>query len=225
MNAATTATIRGDKITLIYGTHYRVSHAGGELGDALLDSREPNGDLIFLVSPDGDGANGGRRRIRPARIDAIFGSGVDHPELAETEPDPESVITRRPGESAAGRIARLDRSLGRKYVRWISTEAGQAALADVTAEERANRPKLTKVGKAKLVAAGVDPAAVASAGSLEDLPKSKRSAKPYSERNQVWKCGSCKRRTRLPICTGKLDLPHPPVDAPAGKRRDDRTPK
>jgi hypothetical protein len=54
------------------------------------------------------------------------------------------------------------------------------------------------------------------------IPAPKPSGRPYAERNQVWKCGTCKRRTRVPVCTGKPDGSHPAVTAPAGKRRDDR---
>lgn len=50
-----------------------------------------------------------------------------------------------------------------------------------------------------------------------------RGAKPYSERNQVWKCGICHARTRKPECVGSASAPHPAVSAPAGKRAADRT--
>lgn len=87
--------------------------------------------------------------------------------------------------------------------------------------------KLTKKGRAKLVEAGADPDAVAAAESAEDVPgvvvAKKSSGRPYSERNQVWRCGTCHRRTRVPVCTGPAGGPaHEPVSAPAGKRRDDR---
>lgn len=78
-------------------------------------------------------------------------------------------------------------------------------------------PRLTTRGKAKLVEAGADPADVAASETVEELV-AKSKGRPYAERNQVWRCGSCKRRTRAPICENG----HDPVAAPAGKRREDR---
>jgi hypothetical protein len=39
-----------------------------------------------------------------------------------------------------------------------------------------------------------------------------------NSRNRIWRCATCKRRTRLPECANG----HPAVSAPAGKRRDNR---
>jgi hypothetical protein len=64
------------------------------------------------------------------------------------------------------------------------------------------------------------PKSYAATGRANDAMTEVRTAKgrPYAERNQVWRCTECKRRTRAPFCENGHDR----VEAPAGKRRDDR---
>lgn len=104
-----------------------------------------------------------------------------------------------------------------------------AVAAAVVAEipELADRPK--KVGPTQVVVDGTVVATTRKiAPPIHDplgpvpIPAPKKGARPYAERNQVWKCGTCKRRLRLPTCTGKPEGSHETVAAPAGKRRDDR---
>lgn len=77
-------------------------------------------------------------------------------------------------------------------------------LVPVTREE-------ISVGSARLAKAGRKTATI---GEVVAAAK----GRPYAERNQVWRCGSCKRRTRAAFCENG----HARVDAPAGKRREDR---
>lgn len=101
------------------------------------------------------------------------------------------------------------------------------------------KPKLTRAGRAKLVSAGVEPELAAKAETAEDagvpivaepgslaariLDHGRAKGTPYAERNQVWRCGECKRRLRGETCSGPKDGPaHPPVAAPAGKRKASR---
>ena len=177
---------------------------------------------------------------RQAASDALVEAFV-----AEGDTDPDSVAAkvhaelgpiipdRLDGETGSAYLARLERVMGASYVTWIGTETGQAALESVNAEARAARKvvpigeaktaKLTKAGREKLVDAGADPEAVSAATSAEDVPGVVvRTGKAYADRNQVWKCGTCKGRTRKPVCTGRPDGSHEAVSAPAGKRLVDR---
>lgn len=263
----TNVTIDGSRTTLVFGYRYNVRYGADDavIRDAILDRREPNGDLSFLVLPDAEGANGGRRRVRPSTIDSLTGSGLEY--------------RRRPAELASRFLERAERELGRWYTAWIGTEDGQLALADVADEERALRREsgrrtvsagIVAIANgsasaddvlAKLRADGAIPPSedeleaalergVALAESLateldhdhdaiaarvaEEIPELRtptrvsailpavvpsRTGRPYAERNQVWRCGSCKRRTRASFCENG----HPRVEAPAGKRRESRS--
>lgn len=265
---STIATIGGSKETLVFGARYDVRYGEDAiLRDAILHERAANGDLIFLAAPDGSGANGGRRRVRPSTIDAI---------VLRTSPRGEK-------EGAAAYIARLEAELGVGYGSWISTDAGQSALAAAAAEDRDARRSAGR----KTVAAGIggilagtttagavlsslvdegvlpDPREVALAKGvalaeslasepefrdrddvhdaiaaevvrqIPELKTPERAAFPASpkadalleeaatakrEKNRLWRCPTCKRRTRQAECSNG----HPTVSAPAGKRKDDR---
>ena len=195
---STIATIGGAKETLVFGARYDVRYGDDDvLRDAILHERAANGDLVFLVAPDGEGANGGRKRVRPSTIDAI---------VLRTPP-------RAADESADAYLSRLERDLGVGYTGWIATDAGQSALEAAAAEDRASRNG--KGSKPERVAA-ILPTVVA------DLPTPKLTkagvidagrpkGRPYAERNQAWRCGTCKKRTRQATCANG----HPPVAAPA----------
>lgn len=146
----TSVAIDGTRTELSFGTRYRVRYGRDSkvLEDALLDSRAANGDLVFRIDPDAEGANGGIRRVRPSAIDAIFvdtdpdaapsggaeGTVVDFP----TDSRP-LVPDRLDGETTSAYLARLERELGDRYASWIATETGQATLELVAAEDRAAR--------------------------------------------------------------------------------------
>lgn len=58
--------------------------------------------------------------------------------------------------------------------------------------------------------------------SVVDRPKSK--GRPYAERNQVWRCKVCGKRTRAESCNGRsAETSHVVEYAPAGKRRESRS--
>lgn len=333
----TSVTIDGAKTELVFGARYRVRYGRDSkiLTDAELAERAANGDLVFRVLPDADGANGGTRRVRPSTIDAIFGSGTEvldyadqridgveprttvrtgstailvYPEgdvdsvevLALTpavatvrlpngetyrtvpedlgigvddlidpvyDPEPETfgpvdsplrdelarqaevdalverfasdgdrdpdsvsasvetelarraesiVSPRRDDETAVEYLARLEqrvpKGLGAAYVRWLETDPGQHALEDARREIDQARTGKAKRGPTQIV---VDGTVVAETRTI-DAPV--RTGKAYADRNQVWKCGTCKRRTRRPECANG----HAPVSAPVGKRLADR---
>lgn len=225
---ATVATIGGAKESLVFGARYDVRYGADDaiLRGARLAERARNGDLVFDVA-------GATSRVRPSTIDAII--RIDK-------------IYREPEETARDFVARSERYLGSMFAPWIETDEGQAALAAAAKEDQAARngkvsrkggngePKLTKSGKKKLVDAGADPELVEKATTVEeagvpvhaepgslaarvlDAGKATSKGRPYAERNQVWRCGTCKRRTRAPFCANG----HDQVDAPAGKRREDR---
>lgn len=180
------------------------------------------------------------------------GGAEGYADEPETDSRP-MVPDRLDGETSAKYLARLERELGSRYEAFVESPTGQETLARVAAEDRASRKgaklvslddrleaevanvleplrvpfvaiaggkttKTTKRGRAKLAAVGVtDPPAELPAG------KTVRIGRAYSDRNQVWKCGICKTRTRKPVCEGRPGGAHPPVSAPAGKRREERT--
>ncbi len=266
---STIATIGGAKETLVFGARYDVRYGDDDvLRDAILHERAANGDLLFLVAPDAEGANGGRKRVRPSTVDAI---------VLRTSP-------RAAGESVIVYLERLERELGVGYGSWIESDAGQSALASAYQEDRAAR----KVRGKEIVAGGLlgilggtttakavlsslvdegvlpdpkeaalargvalaeslasepefrdreDAADAIAAKVVEEIPElatpagapsglspaeelalaaTEAPAKP--EKNRLWRCATCKRRTRLAECANG----HPAVAAPAGKRKADR---
>lgn len=157
--------------------------------------------------------------------DPVAAAFHDHPDAAELAADAGRIagdfgLDDGPadGENAAAFLARAEATLGAAYSEWIGSDAGQAALAAAAAEAKAARPKRTRTGGT----IAVDPVSGSVSGTSAGLAKAKRTARPYAERNQVWRCGTCKRRTRVAICTGPATAPHDPVAAPAGKRREAR---
>lgn len=89
-----------------------------------------------------------------------------------------------------------------------------ARLADSLASEYEGDPEAAD----KVAARVVEEIPELAGKTYVGPPPAKPKARPYAERNQVWKCGECKRRTRQPVCENG----HAPVAAPAGKRREDR---
>lgn len=232
----TQVSINGERETLVFGLRYRVRYGKDDavLVDAKLVERARNGDLVFDELETL--ADAKRVRVRPSTIDAIFGSGVDEdvldgePPVDYSDQRAENVAQRHDGETASAFLARLEATLGASYADWTGSDYGQTILAEAATEDRASRkmkplatedvlvdpPKIPKRVAAKILRDA------ANAVTEEDVPTEPRKGRPYSERNQVWRCGTCKRRTRVPVCTGPADAPHEPVSAPAGKRRDDR---
>lgn len=145
-----------------------------------------------------------------------------------------------PGQAALAAAAKEDQAARNGKV--SKRPGGPATVGEILSDLDASgafprfdgTPKLTTAGKKKLVAAGADPELVEKATTAEEagvpvhaepgslaariLDAGKPKGRPYAERNQVWKCGECKRRTRQPVCENG----HAPVAAPAGKRREDR---
>ena len=157
-----------------------------------------------------------------ARLERGLGAGAYARWIASE--DGQRALADAAAEDRAGRNGRVRRADPEKVVDVLSTiypgvvaTSRTVSLDDLSAEEANAVPKLTKRGKAKLVAAGADPEVVAASETVEEA-LAKPKGRPYAERNQVWRCGSCKRRTRAPFCENG----HPRVDAPAGKRREDR---
>lgn len=94
----------------------------------------------------------------------------------------------------------------------LASEPAFARNPDAIAEEVARQiPELAAPAGAP---SGLSPAEEIAL----DLRRTPAKGRPYGERNQVWRCGSCKRRTRAAFCENG----HARVDAPAGKRREDR---
>lgn len=98
----------------------------------------------------------------------------------------------------------------------ILPASGAEATADVVdasaKRRRAKAPKATRLDGEPLVEyPGDTPGTNAAIRAI-------KGPRPYAERNQVWRCGTCKRRTRQPFCENG----HERVEAPAGKRRDAR---
>lgn len=96
---------------------------------------------------------------------------------------------------------------------------GFASTAFERGEVVVDPPTIPKAEARKILADAVVPK---TAPNREEAVERIAKGRPYAERNQVWKCGTCKRRTRQPVCTGPAGATHDPVSAPAGKRRDDR---
>lgn len=153
--------------------------------------------------------------------------------VADGDRDPDSVAAkvaasdsvvsaRREDETASAYLERIERGLGAAYTRWIETGPGQDALEAARREATASRkpPKRADiVERVDRETKGVLAEADAAIAAADAIAKPKASAKPYAERNQVWRCGTCKRRTRSASCSNG----HPEVLAPAGKRREDRS--
>jgi hypothetical protein len=201
-NATTTAKLAdGPPFTFRYLADYTV-RVGSEVVSGRLERRLANGDLLFLVD-----SSGTTKRVRPSKVYAV---------AAREDIDAGPVIPDfLDGEDGDAYLRRIERTMGSSYARWVSTPTGQAAL------EAANAKRPTRVlptDAAPKTKAGRK-TAVASAPATEPAGKGPR---PYAERNQVWKCGTCKKRTRRPSCTGPADAPHTEVAAPAGKRRESR---
>lgn len=98
-------------------------------------------------------------------------------------------------------------------------EADDVELSDETiAAARAYALSVVEDVRAHLDGPTVEGVTPPSPKAEPDQPKTASKGRPYAERNQVWRCTECKRRTRAPFCTNG----HERVDAPAGKRRDSR---
>lgn len=93
----------------------------------------------------------------------------------------------------------------------VESDAGQAALEAAAKAARDARngkgPKVAHLNDPDDDTDGVDPRFVKPKGT------------PYSQRNQVWRCRVCRRRTRAAFC----DRGHPYIAAPAGKRKESRS--
>lgn len=225
----TVATIGGNPELLVFGSRYNVRDASDRvLRGVELVERYANGDLRFVFhsaeGPDLDA----EYRVRTSKIDTIVPIGT------ETVVE-EHVAKRLEGETASAMLARLERALGGgQYARWIATGYGQEILAEAAREDRAGRNGKVSPLRAKAPAAELESATI-SATELERDPRldmtrltradadaiqsaTRAKGRPYAERNQVWRCGTCKRRTRAASCSNG----HPEVKAPAGKRREDR---
>lgn len=214
--AKTSATIAsGERVELEFRADYLVSvsdrYGKTDAFVGRLEKRSANGGLVFLVD-----SSGTTRTVAPKAI-----LEVERDVPPDTGP---MVPDRLDGETGSAYLARLERTLGSDYARWIGTETGQATLADVAEEDRNARKangKRSRGATLDEVVGGVlreAEEAIAAADALFDQPKPRSGAKPYAERNQVWRCGTCKRRTRQPECANG----HPAVAAPVGKRRETR---
>lgn len=153
MNPTTSVTVDGAKVELELGRTYRVRFRRDRILDGVeLVRRERNGDLVF-GQPSEDGETFAvTYRIRTRDLVAIFPSVAPSPAEAaaiEEELAKRSVIVpRKDGETARDYLRRLERGLGKgSYLRWIETDAGQAALAAAAAEDQAGRRAAAKLAK------------------------------------------------------------------------------
>lgn len=203
---------------------------------STIDAITPHADTFGV--PDGEAAT-----AYLARLETVLGGA--YARWIETD-EGQRILRAAADEDRRGRTGKVSRRKGGPalvgeilsdlddagaFPRYIGEEAEPVApevlernlkaIADSpdVREFFVPAPKPTRVsrtGKAKLVAAGVEnPPDELPAGDVVRIPAKGR---PYAERNQVWRCGSCKRRTRAPFCENG----HARVEAPAGKRRDDR---
>jgi hypothetical protein len=186
---STVATIGGAKETLTFGVRYSVRH--GE-DDVLRDA------LLGERAPNGDLIFYRTDLASSARADARYRvrpSTIDS--IVETRDYPPVPA----GAEPRAYLAHVELILGGAYSRWIGTDEGQAVLAAAA-----------KAGKAKLEKAGAEPVDELPAGPTAEV-------RSWRDRNQVWRCPICKRRTRAASCSNG----HPEELAPAGKRRESRS--
>lgn len=189
----TDVSINGERETLVFGTRYRVRYGKeSTIVDGILDSRAANGDLVFLVEPTE--IDGIPVTKRRVRPSTIDAIVVG---IAKLELDEAGEIRTEPAPDGHVRDELIAEHAAKK-----AKKADRETLDDRLARE---------------VDAALDPALPAAilAGAI-------RTGKAYADRNQVWKCGTCKSRTRRPVCTGRPEGSHEPVSAPAGKRLVDR---
>lgn len=231
--------------TLVFGADYVFGVSGPQGRDdavsGRLESRAANGDLVVLVD-----SSGTTKRVRPSKILSVYGTGEDF----STDASP-LVPDRFPNETESSYLRRLEEHFGSRYEAFIESPTGQELLRRVAVEDRASRkgaklvalpdpepdPKVRSISSARSSRNGHEPPTLRAIETPEDFATVEakteeivRTAeatktpkgRPYAERNQVWKCGTCKRRTRQPVCVGQAGAEHPRVEAPAGKRRDDR---
>lgn len=232
---STITTIDGERVTLDADVAYLVRPREGEDLVGRFVERTKNGSLRFAV------LGGGPVVLRPKDVLAIGEfQPVEIPKATEPGPFGATVVsTRRADETASAYLDRIEAGLGASYTRWIETGPGQDALEAARREATSARSGRTKrsglatedvlVAPPTGPAPDLTPAEEAHLLGEESLPvdaplpvdlasKTRGTAKPYAERNQVWRCSECKRRTRAPSCSNG----HAEVLAPAGKRRADR---
>lgn len=203
---ANTARVRPSTITFLAGSGVEV-----DLSDPTPDDGESAGAFLSRVEREL-----GARYARWAETDAGQAALV----AAAREVDQARKATRKapktprpffPKDALEDALAAAVRDADA-----LASELGHdpdrvAAAVVELHPELAAKPK-----RPKLVVVGHDDSGLPPEARRDAKPK--RSAKPYADRNQVWRCGSCKRRTRTPFC----ETGHDRVDAPAGKRREDR---
>ena len=246
MNTTTITLSDGERIPLLFGARFRLAYGRDNvLHDAELVERKANGDLLFRDPHDFANV----ARVRPSTISFIAGSGVEV-DLADPAPeDGESAgafLSRAERELGAGYARWAASDAGQAALHAAAREADQARKASrkvprvsfpSDAELEVALEKAVRLADALASEYAGDPLAAdkVAARVVEEIPeigsranamidreradaRAKRTAKPYAERNQVWRCGTCKKRTRAPFC----ETGHDRVDAPAGKRREDR---
>lgn len=212
MSVSTSVSINGSRTDLVFGARYRVRYGRDDrmLVDAKLVERARNGDLVFDEIETL--ADAKRVRVRPSTIDAIFGSGVEAP-IYPAMADPNEVLGPN-GTTAFERGEppnRLPRGICPSCDQVVALRKGGL----VREHRRAGAPDGPVCDGSGLPA--IEPANSTPNGVRRVRDGDGWKVVPDTH-NHIWKCSTCKRRTRAAFCENG----HPRVAAPAGARAEDR---
>jgi hypothetical protein len=204
VSTTTVGIASGERVTLTLGRRYLVTFSDGIRGEVIIGGRRRNGDLLI----NHRGAEG------PAGGAYVKARSIEH-----IQPVPDALAEV---ESDAGQ-ATLEAAHKASVAARNGTRLSDAY--DGAGEPRRVRPRLELDEAGEIRIPYVEPKKrPRSKVTIDVTPKIRVGPRPYSERNQVWKCGTCGKRTRAESCSGTLpNSLHDRVAAPAGKRRADRS--
>lgn len=221
MSASTMTTIAGQRREIVFGRRYLIAASGGVRGEVIVVGRRRNGDLL-IEDPDPE-----RHLDAYVKVASIASLTAIPDSVDEVESEAGQATLEAAHKAAVA--ARNGKAPKRPKVEApdFGPDAGDPAERE-TPGPYAYDPDGYQPTPEELEELRSKPSRESLATGVGSPAEPRRSGRPYSERNQVWKCGTCGRRTRLEVCVGSTarqpNLPeHPPVHAPAGKRRESRS--